>query len=62
LTKMILLGITNGYCDILGIALTFNVNFNVLRRDLLLLDEPHTWDEEFPGGCVDKGVSLISEG
>ena len=50
LTKRILLGVTNGYCDILGIASTFTVNFKVLMRDLFLLDEPHTWDEEVPGG------------
>ena len=30
-------------------------------RDLFQLDEPNTWDAEVPVGCVDEGVSLISE-
>ena len=60
-TKRILLGVTNGFCDILGIASPFTVNFKVLMRELFLLDEPLTWDEEVPGECVDEWVSLISE-
>ena len=61
LTKRILLGVTNGFGDFLGIAAPFTINFKVLMRQLFLLEEPLTWDQEVPRECVDEWISLIAE-
>ena len=61
LTKRILLGVTNGFGDFLGLASPFTVRFKVLMRDLFLLEEPLTWDQEVSSGVKDQWVSLITE-
>jgi hypothetical protein len=55
LTKRNLLGVTNGFGDFLGLASPFTVRFKVLR-DLFLLEEPLTWDQEVPAGVKDQWV------
>jgi hypothetical protein len=61
LTKRNLLGVTNGFGDFLGLASPFTVRFKVLMRDLFLLEEPVTWDQEVPAGVKDQWVGLITE-
>ena len=61
LTKRILLGVVNGFGDFLGIASPFTIKFKVLMRQLFLLEEPLTWDEEVPEWSRSDWVSLIVE-
>ena len=61
LTKRILLGVTNGFGDFLGIASPFTIKFKIMMRELFLLDEPLLWDQEPPDWVKDAFVSLISE-
>jgi hypothetical protein len=48
--------VTNGFGDFLGLASPFTVRFNVLMRDLFLLEEPLNWDQEVPAGVKDQWV------
>ena len=50
-TKRLLLGVTNGFGDFLGVASPFTIKFKVLMRQLFLLEEPLTWDENVPEWC-----------
>ena len=61
LTKRILLGVTNGFGDFLGIASPFTVRFKVMMRELFLMEEPLTWDEAVPEWIKDNFVKLIVE-
>ena len=61
LTKSILLGVTNGFGDFLGIAAPFTVRFKVMMRVFFLLDEPLAWDEPVPEQCREEWISLIVE-
>ena len=61
LTKRSLLGVTNSFRDFLGIAAPFIIKFKVLMRDLFLLDEPLSWDQEVPDSCKSDWIHLIAE-
>ena len=61
MTKRILLGVTNGFGDFLGIASPFTIKFKIMMRELFLLDEPLLWDQEAPDWVKDAFVSLIAE-
>ena len=60
-TKRILLGVTNGFGDFLGMASPFTIKFKVLMRQLFLLDEPLIWDQEVPDQCRSDWFKLITE-
>ena len=61
MTKSILLGLTNGFGDFLGIAAPFTVRFKVLMRQFFLLDEPLAWNEPVPEQFRAEWISLIVE-
>merc|ERR1712101_106564 len=48
MTKRILLGVTNGFGDFLGIATPFTIKFKIMMRELFMLEDALTWDEEPP--------------
>ena len=61
MTKRVLLGVTNGFGDFLGMASPFTIKFKVMMRQLFLVDDPLTWDDEVPLECRSDWISLIVE-
>ena len=61
LTKRVLLGVTNGFRDFLGMASPYTVKYKALMRKLFLLEKPLTWDEPVPDESRLEWVDLIIE-
>ena len=47
-TKRVLLGITNGFADFLGIGTPHTIKFKALMREIFLLENPLAWDDLVP--------------
>ena len=61
LSKRILLGVTNGFGDFLGIASPFIIRFKVLMRQLFQVDPHLNWDSEIPNGLRAAWIDIIQE-
>ena len=61
LTKRLLLGVTNGFGDFLGIGTPHTIKFKSLMRELFLLEEPLTWDDPVPNDMKTEWVDLMVE-
>ena len=46
MTKRVLLGVTNGFGDFLGIASPYTIKLNLSMKKLFELDEPLGWDDD----------------
>ena len=61
LSKRMLLGITNSFGDLLGIASPFVIRFKVLMRKPFQLDPPLHWDDDIPQSLRLAWINLIVE-
>ena len=61
LSKRVLLGVTNGFGDFLGIGTPHTIKFKALMRELFLLEEPLTWDDPVPEEMRTEWVDLMVE-
>ena len=60
-TKRILLGVTNGFGDFLGIGTPHTIKFKALMRELFLLDDPLSWDDHVPVDVKNQWIALMEE-
>ena len=61
LSKRVLLGVTNGFGDFLGIGTPHTIKFKALMRELFLLEEPLSWDDPVPSGLRQEWVDLMMD-
>jgi hypothetical protein len=61
LSKRILLGVTNGFGDFLGIGTPHTIKFKALMRELFLLEEPLAWDDLVPDQIRLEWIDLMVE-
>ena len=61
LSKRVLLGVTNGFGDFLGIGTPHTIKFKSLMRELFLLEVPLAWDDVVPEEMRAEWVDLIVE-
>ena len=59
LSKRVLLGVTNGFGDFLGIGTPHTIKFKSLMRELFLLEVPLAWDDVVPEEMKAEWVDLI---
>ena len=56
-----LLGVTNGFGDFLGIGTPHTIKFKALMRELFLLEEPLSWDDLVPLDVNEQWINLMEE-
>ena len=61
LTKRLLLGVTNGFGDFLGVGSPFTVRFKVLMRNIFQVEEPLHWDDAIPESMRKAWIDVIVE-
>ena len=61
LTKRLLLGVTNGFGDFMGIGSPFTVKFKVLMRNIFQVEEPLHWDDQIPEYMRQAWIDIIAE-
>ena len=61
LSKRVLLGVTNGFGDFLGMGTPHTIKFKALMRELFLLEDPLGWDDPVPEEARQQWVDLMVE-
>ena len=61
LTRRILLGVTNGFGDFMGIIEPFTVRFKLLMKSFFEDDCPVLWDQPISGELKESWIKLIAE-
>ena len=61
ITKRLLLGVTNGFGDFMGIGSPFTVKFKVLMRNIFQVEEPLHWDDQIPEYMRQAWIDIIAE-
>ena len=61
MTKRLLLGVTNGFGDFLGVASPFTLRFKLAMKKLFELESPISWDDDIPTELRPSWISLLSE-
>ena len=61
MTRRILLGVTNGFGDFMGIIEPFTIRFKLMMKKFFDCESPMMWDQPIDGPFKDSWIELIAE-